>query len=66
MTRDPTLAEVNIEIRRIKRLIKINEEVIKGLKLIDKKLRFIPEMSSVVESQKEYLKCLEHIKEKLS
>ncbi len=63
--REPTLKEVNAEIRKVKRDIKANEEVRFALNLFTPTSKFVAEIDDAIEHQKEIIKCLETIKEKL-
>lgn len=63
--RDPTIVEVNAEIRKIKRAMKGNIDTRNGLKFLVPDCEFISEVGKMIEDQKEIIKCLERIKERL-
>ncbi len=65
MPKQPTLAEVNQEIRKIKRQMRGNNDVLAGLMMIDAKNEFIEEVTKMIEHQKEVINCLNCIREKL-
>ena len=63
--REPTISEVNAEIRKVKRDMKGNIDTRDGLKFLVPTSKFIAEVEQMIEHQKELIKCLETIKEKL-
>lgn len=70
--RDPSIAEINAEIRKIKHIMKGNIDTRNGLKFLVRDCKFILDNSKfildieqTIEIQKEIIKCLQRIKEKL-
>lgn len=67
MSKDPTIPQINAEIRKVKKDMKGNEDVLNGLTFLcpGAAPNFIEQVKTSIENQKEIIKCLESIKEKL-
>ena len=65
VNRDPTLQEVNREIRKLLKQISETDSMIETLKLIDPALNYILELKVQLKNEQDLLLCLLKIKDKL-
>lgn len=61
----PTLAQVNTEIRKVKLILSSNINCLEGIKWLGIAEDYVNEIERMIEHNKQYLKMLDTIKEKL-